>query len=195
MLHRTTLITFPDKALALNCGVIPLQVFQVTVKNAWHTDLYAADDMMVVLGLYTFYDGDSDFYNYGNWWFSQQSGWDGSATVSFMPPMGMYFDLAYGQSEATRLIYYNYNSGDWLTYYWYYVFDGWHQMYFDDQYHTAQVYYLGEQWNWNFNDYNSAEGMTQGAFYYNTVSIHGLLSLCSDSGSSRCLHSIRNSIL
>ena len=79
--------------------------------------------------------------------------------------MGMYFDVDYGLSTATRTIYYNYNWGEWLTYYWYY-FQGWHEQYFDQQYHTAQVYYLGQQWNYNFGDRTSAEGMTQGAFYY-----------------------------
>ena len=129
-----------------------------------HTNLYGTNDMMVGIGLYTFYDTNNPYYyyyNYGNWWFSQQAGW-GSATVSFMPPMGCIFDLDFQRSTAYHYVSYDYSSGQWLTGYWYYVHGEW-------VYYSLgnQVLYVGDQFNWNFGDRISAAGMTQGAFYYN----------------------------
>lgn len=133
-----------------------------------HTDLNGYDDMMVGVGVYTFYDTNVQYYyNYGNWWFSTQAGAWGINTVSFMPPMGMTFDLDFGLPSASHLVYYDYSSGQWLTYYWYY-FNGWHKEPFDPAgSYNDYVLYVGDQYNWNFGDRTSAAGMTQGAFYYN----------------------------
>ena len=64
-----------------------------------HTHLNYPDNMMVGLGVYTYYDTNVGYpaYNYGNWWFSTQAGWSSSTTdnspVHSMPPMGCIFDL------------------------------------------------------------------------------------------------------
>ena len=127
-----------------------------------HTDLYDTDDMMVGLGLWTFYDPNTQYYyDYGSWWYCTQAGYN-SATVYFMPPMVCYMDFDFHLSTATRYVYYDYNSGDWLDSYWYYYpYTGWYH-----NYPGYSFLYVGDTYNLNFDDRTSAAGMTQGAFYY-----------------------------
>ncbi len=134
-----------------------------------HTDLYAPDDMMVGVYVNTNYQlYNSNDYNYGNFWFSAQAGYN-SATVSIMPPMGMTFDLDYSKSTAYRLIYYDYSSGTWTNGY---LFNGKWAYLKDDNQNIYSAYVVSDQYNsaqnnLNFGLRNSAAGMTQEAFYYN----------------------------
>ncbi len=143
-----------------------------------HSALGASDNMMVGLGLYTDYDPYAyyydPYYNYGNWWFSTQAGCSSStyddSPVRTMPPMQMTFDVDFGLPSATRYVTYDYSSGEWLNSYWYYEYDEWKHP--DIRYWNGQQYvyyycnYVGSQWNWDFGDRYSAEGMTRGAFFY-----------------------------
>jgi hypothetical protein len=96
-------------------------------------------------------------YNYGNWWFSTQAG-HSSSTVSSMPPMGCIFDLDFGLSTAYHSVYYDYSGGTWTNGYYY------NGVWSGIGYYCSVV---SDQFERNIGDRTSAEGMTQGAFYYN----------------------------
>ncbi len=130
-----------------------------------HSHLSYSDDMMVGLGLYTYYDTSNQYYyDYGSWWFSTQAGNSQSTTdnspVHSMPPMDRVYDLDYGLSTAYHSDYYDYDSGTWTN--GYYFNGNWCSL---GGYYASVVSY---QSYWSFGDHVSAEGMTVGAFYYNS---------------------------
>jgi hypothetical protein len=127
-----------------------------TYMECCHTNEEGTNDMMVGIGLYTKY-GSDEKYNYGNYWYTQQAGYGYSKTVSYVQPMGMYVDVDYGLSTASRSIYYNYASGSWVNGYDYY-FDG-HPLHAN----LNWVYYKAQVITATF-DRTSTEGMTQGLF-------------------------------
>ncbi len=148
---------------------------QPSYMECLHTDAYAIDDMMVGIGLYTRYQlYSTTYYKYGNFWFSAQAGYGTTttpaSTVSILPPMGLIFDLDYGQSTAYRLTYYDYSSGTWTNGY---LYDGnWANLKREDNGNIYYAYVVSDQYNsannnLNFGIRHSAAGMTQEAFYYN----------------------------
>lgn len=125
-----------------------------------HTHLGYPDNMMVGLGLYTHYDTNpyvEPAYNYGNWWFCTQAGWN-TQTVTQMPPMGCIFDVDFGLGSAYHATWYDYSLGTWTNGYYY---DGvWRNI---DHYCNI----VSDQFPRDLiGNRFSAEGMTQGIFFY-----------------------------
>ncbi len=132
-----------------------------------HTDLDGTDDMMVGLGLYTYYYSNVALYNYGSWWFSTQAGHGltttPTSTVSFMPPMGEIYELDFGLSTAYHSVSYDYSTGSWTNQF---LYDGQLHNIVDDNNNLYYSYCVTDQHTLQLSRVSTA-GMTQGAFYYN----------------------------
>lgn len=123
-----------------------------------HSHLLYPDNMMVGLGVYTSYDPDGvPAYDYGNWWFCTQAGWN-TQTVTQLPPMVCTFDVDYGRGSAYHATWDDSSWGTWTNGY-----------YYDGEWETLDHYcnVVSDQFGRDLegNRY-SASGMTQGRFFY-----------------------------